>query len=333
VTGAPGLLGSRLVEALCGGIETNSSKLAASQVVALVGPGRDPRLVEMLGARPVLADLTRPNSLDGALDGIDIVFHAAGLVHPKLRTADLFSINTLGTQALIDRSVQAGVKRFVFVSSNSAAGTNVRRSRLMKETDPSKPYMKYGKSKAQAEEIINDYARRGLIESVILRPCWYYGPGESERQTRLFRMIKAGNPIVFGDGHNYRSMSYIDNVVQGLMLAAVCDNVNGHTFWLADQRPYKIIEIYKTVAELLGVKTFRPRYVPGLLSTVIRTADGMLQSLGFYQTEVHVAGELDQDIACSINKAHEKLGYQPSVDLKEGMRRSIEWCRRNGINI
>ena len=146
-------------------------------------------------------------------------------------------------------------------------------------------------------------------------------------------MIKAGNPIVFGYGHNYRSMSYIDNVVQGLMLAAVCDNVNGHTFWIADQRPYKIIDLYKTVAEILGVKRFRPRYVPGLLSTAMLTADGILQSFGFYQMEVHVAGELDQDIACSINKAHETLGYQPSVDLKEGMRRSIEWCRKNGINV
>ena len=62
-------------------------------------------------------------------------------------------------------------------------------------------------------------------------------------------------------------------------------------------------------------------------------ADGMIQAFGLYNKEIHVAGEMDKDIACSIKKAQEELGYRPIVELKEGMRRSIEWCRSNGVEI
>ena len=64
-----------------------------------------------------------------------------------------------------------------------------------------------------------------------------------------------------------------------------------------------------------------------------KIADRLLQALGLYQMEVHVAGEMHRDIACSVDKARAALGYAPPIALEEGMRRSIEWCRLNGIDI
>jgi nucleoside-diphosphate-sugar epimerase len=79
------------------------------------------------------------------------------------------------------------------------------------------------------------------------------------------------------------------------------------------------------------VKGFRPRHVPGLVSESCMMADGILQALGLYVKEIHVAGEMNKDIACDIGKARSELGYRPAVGLREGMKRSIEWCKSNGI--
>ncbi len=201
----------------------------------------------------------------------------------------------------------------------------------MKETDEPRPYLNYGKSKYYAECIVKSFQETGKMETVILRPCWFYGPNQPKRQTKFFQMILKGNPLVFGDGMNLRSMSYVDNTSAAMILAAERKEAVGATYWIADARPYSTLEIYQTVAELLEVKDFRPRFLPGFSSEIFTLADKTFQALGMYQTEAHVAGEMNKDIACSIAKARLELGYQPKIELKEGMRRSIEWCRMKGL--
>ena len=138
---------------------------------------------------------------------------------------------------------------------------------------------------------------------------------------------------MFGDGENLRSMSYVDNIVQGLTLAESVEKAAGNTYWIADERPYPTIEIYRTVAELLDVQDFSPRYIPGFSCYIAEIADELIQATGFYWTEMHVAGEMNRNIACSIEKAKAELGYKPTIELREGMRRSIEWCRKKGMDI
>ncbi|MCM8795680.1 MAG: NAD(P)-dependent oxidoreductase, partial [Candidatus Omnitrophica bacterium] len=209
---------------------------------------------------------------------------------------------------------------------------NISPDRLMTESDLPRPYKHYGLSKYKAECIVNQAYREGRIKTTIIRPCWFYGPGQPERQTRFFRMIKSGRPIIFGDGKNLRSMSYIDNVIEGLLLVEEKDIAIGQTYWIADRRPYPVIEIYQTIANLLNVE-IKPRVIPRFSSTLFEAIDTILQGLGMYSPEIHVAGEMAKDIACSIKKAEEELGYNPKIELEEGMRRSIEWCRENGIEI
>jgi nucleoside-diphosphate-sugar epimerase len=169
------------------------------------------------------------------------------------------------------------------------------------------------------------------METVILRPCWFYGPNQPKRQTKFFKMIQKGNPLVFGSGLNFRSMSYVDNTSQAMILAATKKEAVGNTYWIADARPYTTLEIYQTVAELLEVKNFKPKFLPHFSSEAFLLADKVLQGIGMYQTEIHVAGEMNKDIACSIEKARKELGYEPKIELKEGMRCSIEWCRKQGL--
>jgi len=237
-----------------------------------------------------------------------------------------------GTRALLDAAIAAKVRRFVFVSSNSPAGLNTSPTQLMLEGDPPRPYLSYGLSKLQSEWLVNDAHRAGLIEGVILRPCWFYGPNQPLRQTTFFKMIKKGHPPVVGKGENLRSMSYVDNTVQGLLLARRVQKAAGETYWITDARPYSFIEILETVGKLLSV-SIRPRYVPKVTGDVARIADSLLQMAGVYDQEIHVLGELGESIAVSIDKARRELGYAPEIELEEGMRRSIAWCRSVGVDI
>jgi nucleoside-diphosphate-sugar epimerase len=143
-------------------------------------------------------------------------------------------------------------------------------------------------------------------------------------------MIKNGKPIVVGKGDNLRSMTYIDNGVQGILLGAEREAAAGKTYWITDKRPYSFIEIIQTVAKVLGV-TVRPRYLPTVTSDMARLVDSLVQMTGLYNQEIHVAGELAATIAVSIDAAERDLGFAPEVALEEGMRRSIDWCRDHGI--
>jgi nucleoside-diphosphate-sugar epimerase len=145
-------------------------------------------------------------------------------------------------------------------------------------------------------------------------------------------MIKGGRPIVVGRGDNLRSMTYVDNAVQGLVLAASREAAAGKTYWITDRRPYSFIEILQTVARLLEVD-MRPRYLPSVTSDMARFVDSLLQMAGWYNQEIHVAGELAATIAASCEAARRELGYDPEIELEEGMRRSIAWCREQGIDL
>lgn len=323
VTGAPGWLGSTLAEVL---------RERERAVRCLVLPRFDDTHLKELGAEVFKGDLRNRESLKGVCNGVKTVFHCAGVVHPR-RIRQMYEVNVTGTKNILEEAISAGVDRFIYVSSNSVGGINTSRDRLMRESDAPRPYKHYGLSKHKAEEIVMEAFKKGRIAASIVRPCWFYGIRQPERQTTFFKMIKKGDPIVFGDGNCLRSMSYIDNVIDALFLVEEKDISSGKVYWIADERPYPVIEIYRTIADLLGVKELRPRFVPPFVSGVCGAADGLLQAAGLYVKEIHVAGEMNKDIACSIKKAREELGYEPRVGLREGMRRSVEWCRAQGVEL
>jgi nucleoside-diphosphate-sugar epimerase len=333
VTGAPGWLGNRLVGGLCTGLRDYMALPKAKEVRCLVLPGLDTSyLRQFKNVEVVRGDITKPDTIKGSVKGCDTVIHCAGIIHPK-KAADFYSINTRGTENVLEEAIKSGVKRFVYVSSNSPAGINISRDILLTEKNPYNPYKHYGKSKMMAEQIVQKAFGEGKIETVIVRPYWFYGEGQPKRQTEFFAMIKKGRPPLFGDGHNLRSMSYIDNAAAGLILAATSKRAMGKTYYIADEKPYEAIEIYRTIAALLKVKELKFIKIPQAACRLFELADDLLQSAGIYSSRIHVAGEMNKNIACSIEKARVELGYNPKVGLYEGMKRSIKWCRENGIKL
>ncbi|MSR78123.1 MAG: NAD(P)-dependent oxidoreductase [Candidatus Omnitrophica bacterium] len=331
IDGVPGWLGNRFLELLA---SHKTEKNYSLRCLAMQGTD-----VSWMKKIPALQDIeifygdvTQPSTLDKAFEDVDVFFHLVGLIHPR-KIQELYQVNLQGTLNVLEAAQRKGVKRFIHVSSNSVAGIRRDPAQLMKESDPPQPYMHYGKSKWMAEKTVLEHQQKGRFETVILRPCWYYGPNQPARQSAFFHMIKKGNPIIFGNGNNLRSMTYLDNLCEAMILVAESSRAVGQTYWIADEQPYSTKEIYETIADLLEVKNYRPRYVPGLTSEVMKAADALVQSLGLYIKEVHVAGEMNKNIACSIEKAKRELGYKPTIALREGMRRSIEWCRQHGASI
>lgn len=326
VTGAGGWLGQNLVR-----------RLAGTPVRALVQRDDDvtAALQELDGVEVVVGDVTVPADLDRllvALPGTTDVIHAAGVIHPA-RVADFFEVNANGTQNVLGAARRSGVRRVVHVSSNSPFGTNPHRNDRFRADEPFNPYLAYGRSKMMAELAVRAAVEAGL-DAVIVRPPWFYGPWQPARQTRFFQMIRAGRFPVFGDGGQRRSMVYVDNLVDGVLLARDRGRA-GDAFWIADRRPYAVQEIVTTVQEALraeGLSTSsKVLRVPSAISSAAEAADRAIQRVGRYQQAVHVLGEMSKTIACDTSAAADQLGYEPEVDLLEGMRRSIRWCIAQGL--
>jgi nucleoside-diphosphate-sugar epimerase len=133
-------------------------------------------------------------------------------------------------------------------------------------------------------------------------------------------------------------MAYVDNICQGALLCEKVEAAKGQVYWIADRRPYTMNEIIDTIERVLekdfSVKVAHERMrLPGIASQVAWLVDWTLQGLGIYQQKIHVLSEMNKTIACSIAKAEKELGYDPKVDLEEGMRRSIRWMIDHGGTI
>ena len=340
VTGAAGWLGSRLVESLALGLPDHQALMqpqAGLRIRCLLLPGQDSAGLKKLSSAVEIVTGDIRNPADCARFCADargaVLFHAAGVIHPR-RVREFYEINRDGTTNLLDAAIQAGVRRAVVVSSNSPCGCNPHPDHLFDEFSPYKPYMNYGRSKMEMELAVKQ--RGDKIETVIIRAPWFYGPNQPPRQTLFFQMIRDGKAPIVGSGKNLRSMAYVDNLCQGLLLAAITHGANGQIYWIADKRPYSMNEILDTVEGLLE-KEFAQKCahkrirLPGLASEVALAVDFALQSAGLYQQKIHVLSEMNKTIACSVARAERELGYQPAVDLKEGMRRSLRWCHAQGI--
>jgi nucleoside-diphosphate-sugar epimerase len=296
---------------------------------AFVQPG----MLEHAKPDPAIRQVT-PFDLDAqrfdpkSMEGVDVVLHSAAVIHVR-KTADWYRINTQGTARFAEAARVAGVKRFVFISSNAAGGRSRSREHLMTESEPAAPMSHYGRSKWQAEQALMQLHEPGKFEVVILRPSMFYGPPVPARHIEVYRRIISGKMPMVGDGSFARSITYIDTLVQATRLAITEAAAGGQTYYIVDAQPYTTRQITEAMAAALGV---RPKFLwlPTAVAPAAHALDKMLAASGIYWQNLHLVGEADWHVGISPAKAIQQLGYRPEVDLPEGMRRAVEWCRTNG---
>lgn len=330
VTGATGWLGRRLVPALC-------AEYPDREVRCLVPPCEPrnrlwlekPANLTMWCADITDRDLFRAfHYAEGAT-----VFHCAGIIHARPKV--LHRVNVDGTANVLTAAQNVGAARFIYVSSNSPCGFNESTLPLhyFDERSPVRPYLAYGRSKARAEWLVNG----APMDTIIVRPTWFYGPGQPARQTQFFMMVRDGKAPIIGNGCNSRSMTYIDNLVDALLLCAKRP-VAGHTFWISDARPYTMWEIVGTIEDVLqkdfGIKCRGTRLkLPRIAGRIAQWVDAGMQAVGMYNQKVHVLGEMGESIACSVEKARRVLGWVPKVALREGMQKSVQDLLDRGVRL
>ncbi|MGH3496153.1 MAG: NAD-dependent epimerase/dehydratase family protein [Nocardioidaceae bacterium] len=342
LTGASGWFGRAYLAALASGMDSDrvGPVRRGGRVRVLVPTPSDVPAVSEVSphAEVHVGDVAEGGAVARLFAGAEgaSVVHAAGVIHPK-RVADFERVNTGGTITVLDAARAARVRRMVHVSSNSPFGVNPTTEDVFRHDEPYRPYMGYGRSKMLAEQRVRDANDPGGLQTVVVRPPWFYGPWQPLRQTTFFRLVRTGRFPLMGDGRQRRSMVFVDNLVQGVALAERHPDAAGDAFWIADARAYPMSEVLATVKRALADEGFevadRQIRLPAVAGKIAERIDGVLQARGIYHQEFHVLGEMDKTIACDIGHSQQVLGYAPRVDLHAGMRESIRWCVERGVDI
>ena len=264
------------------------------------------------------------------------LYHLVGIIHPK-KIKDLFEINLVGTKNITEASIKNKLNKIIVLSSNSPFGVNKSKKSPFNELSEYNPYFNYGKSKKMMEDYLKEVHHSEKIKVIIIRAMWFYGPYQPERQNLFFKMIINGKVPLVGDGTNLRSMSNVENLSYGLILAneAVLDKKD-YIFWISDEKPYSQIEIINTIREILkkdfGINsknTFLK--LPNLVSTIAFLCDYILQKVSLYNSKIHVLSELNKNIYCEIEYSKKCLNYNPKIDLPMGLRRNFNWMKKNNL--
>lgn len=335
ITGGTGWLGRQLCKTLTQGDKQvlGNFQPGEYQIQALVLPG-ETKLVEkesiFSGVNFVEGDVRKSESVEKLFEnhtGNGLLVHIAGIIHPN-KVKDFYDINVEGTRNVVEAAQKAGISKYVIISSNSPIGCNKDNQSLFNEQAAYNPYMGYGKSKMKMELYLKEKIDKDNLDITIIRPPWFYGENQPERQLTFYQMIKDGKFPFVGDGNNLRSKANVKNICQGILLAATNPKSKGEIYWIADKKAYSMKEIVETVGNVLKNEfnmTVKPNkmHVPHMIGQFAQAADYMLQSIGLYQQKIHVLSELNKNIACDISKAERELGYNPKVDLYNGVKEAL----------
>ena len=325
ITGASGFIGSFIVEeALKRDFETWAAVRKSSSKAFL----QDERIhfIEL--------NLSSKEQLVEQLKGqqFDYVVHAAG-VTKCLNKADFRRINTEGTKNLVNALLEMGMplKRFVFISSLSIFGAIKEQQPYeeIRETDTPQPNTAYGRSKLEAEQYLTTLGDR--LPYIILRPTGVYGPREKDYFI-MAKSIQQHSDFAVGYKRQDITFVYVQDVVQAVFLA-LDRGENGRKYFLSDGQVYQSTTFSDLIHEELG----RPWWIRITAPVwVLRVVTFFGEYVGRMTGKVTALNNDKYNILiprhwrCDIQPAIDELGYQPQVQLAEGVKRSIKWDKDNG---
>lgn len=311
LTGATGFVGSHAAEALAG---------AGAGLRCTVRASSDPRWIRGLEVETVQADLRDPDALAGALEGVGVVVHVAGITRAP-GSAAYRRVNVEATARLAGAAARRGVRRFVFVSSLAARGPDGAKG----------PVSAYGRSKREAEERLTGAAEGEVPpETVVLRPGGVYGPRDDDLLP-LFRMAGRGWLPVPTRGRELQPVYAAD--VASAVRAAALGPAPGLGPWpLVGRSAHPWSEMAAAMEEALGrpVRTFPvPSFAlvaAGALSETVGRLTGTTPRLDRRRARDLARHRWTADPAPS----EQALGWRPEVGLAEGLRRTAEWYEERG---
>ena len=319
VTGATGFTGSHLACALVAGLY---------YFRALV---RYPARARDLGASGVeltIGDLRDPAPLAAAMAGIEVVYHIAAIYRSAGVSADTYrAVNATAVRRLIEAAAQAGVRRVVHCSTVGVHG-NIEHPPADEDAQL-QPGDIYQVTKLEGERLARDAAQRLGIEVTIVRPTGIYGPGD-RRLLKLFRNVVRRFPLL-GSGEIYYHLTYIDDLVEGFRLCGEHPVAANRTYILAGGEVTRLNELVRLIAAIAGVRPptlhvpVWPFWIAGALCEAVCVPLGLEPPL--YRRRVDF---FTKSRAFDITRARREIGFAPRVGLRDGIKRTLAWCREHG---
>ncbi|MFA5670233.1 MAG: NAD-dependent epimerase/dehydratase family protein [Balneolaceae bacterium] len=317
VTGGTGFVGSHLVDALIADPNYN-------EIRCLVRT--DDKWLSDKKFTRIKGDLGDLNLISNALDGVDVIFHVAGVV--RARTQKEFNrANVDATEDLLRVAQKKGINNIVILSS--LAGVGPSDGVPLNEDAPLAPVSMYGHSKKLMEELIHSLAKE--TDSIkIIRPPAVYGPREADIYTYFKSFSKGICPIV-GDGNHPRiSMVYVSDLVDGIIKSSQKMDVGVHTYFISGKEDHNWNQIRDVTSVVMNKKTLAIKLKPALVKKISGLVESVASLFGQYPViNREKANEMVLEWTCSSQKAIDELGYQPSVSLEEGISRTIHWYKKN----
>ncbi|MFW5862205.1 MAG: NAD-dependent epimerase/dehydratase family protein [Spirochaetota bacterium] len=319
VTGATGFIGGHVVDA----------NLAVKNTVRAFVLPDDPgaETLQAKGVEVVYGDIRDIDTVEGAVEGMDIVFHCAAVVTDWAPDRLFREVTVGGTENVCRASLKHGVKRLVDISTNDVFGIDEKN--VMDESFPLRPWNEpYPDSKIQAEKVSWGYYEKGLPVTMVY-PCWVYGEGDQTFVPLLADAIINGE-MLFWRKDVLVWPTYIENLVDLLMLIATDDRAIGNGYLVHDGESTTLQEFCKGIADALGVKpaTMRiPYHVAYAASWLMELIWKLLRRETRPLLTTYTVKNLGSRFRFSIHKAGRDLGWAPKVPYTEAFQKTMEWLK------
>ena len=323
VTGATGFTGGWLARHLAG---------AGDEVRALVRPVSQGRAGALREADVQIAtgDLRDARSLEAACRGVEVVYHIAATYRAAGQPATAYrEVNAEGTRRLLDAAGTTGVRRVVHCSTGGVHG-HIEDPPATEEA-PLAPGDVYQETKLEGELLARARGEASTLEVVVARPIGIYGPGDT-RFLKLFRGLARRRFPMLGDGGVYYHLTYIEDLVRAFHLCGTVPAAAGRTYLLAGPRYTTLKELVALIAAELDVSPPRlvwpvwPVWLAGALCELVCVPLRIEPPLYRRRVEFYTKSR-----AFDASRARRELGFDPRVDLEEGIHRTAVWYRERGM--
>ena len=316
VTGAGGFVGRALCEELLRrGIHVTAAVRAPNEFSSATETAA-------VGAIDGATDWTGP------LHGVDVVIHLAARVHVvKDKAADplaeFLKVNLHGTENLARQAVRAGVKRLVYASTVKVNGERTSDAGSFSESDPPDPHDPYGMSKWQAEQALQRVADETGLEVGVVRPPLVYGPGVKGNFHSLLDVLDKGVPLPLAGARNLRSLVYVGNLADALIVCATHPAAAGQIYLVSDGEDVSTAQLVARISAALGRKN-RSYYAPPVL----------LRAAAMVLGRTEQVDRLFGSLRVNDEKIRRELGWVPPWSMARGLRATVDSYRmqRNGYN-
>lgn len=340
VTGATGFIGTHVVETLVAeGYRVRATDLPDALADDDREKGRFPSVLRGLGdqVEVVAADMTRPETLRGLLQGVDYVFHVAAIFSYSAPEELLQRVNVEGTRHLLDEVLrQTGdLKRFVLWGAGGVYG--FREGPLDEETTPSNPTNAYLRSKADQEELVRTYGREHKLSYAILRPTTVYGPRAVYGAGQL--VLGTARQKLFVAPKNFTTSIpwiHVVDVARAALHVATSPECDGGTFNLVDESQMSTYQFWEFMSRLMGRPFVELPAIPmQTLRTVLKGVAVVGQTLG---RRFGFKSPLEKDSVEYFGRSFDfqnarlkRTGFHFRYpDVKEGLRDTVQWYRKEG---